>query len=277
MEIPMPRHVITRPEDNGWVRMLARFGFAAKGLVYVLIGALSLQAAFRGGGDTAGGREAVGVLGDQPFGQVLLFIVGIGLVGYALWREVLAIKDPGHVGHDAKGMAERVGWAVSGVISAGLALTAFQLALGRDTGGGGTETWVGKVMEQPFGGVLVGVAALAVLFVAAMQIRKAMRSRFARDLNTQLMSPPERTWVFRAARIGLVARGVVFGIIGMALGKAALAHDPGQSKDVDGALATVASSPFGATLLVVVAAGLVAYGVYMFFCTRYSKLAHPAA
>ncbi|WP_437680094.1 DUF1206 domain-containing protein [Sorangium sp. So ce131] len=260
------------------MRTLARVGFAAKGLVYVLIGALSLQTALRGGGQTAGGREAVGVIGEQPFGQVLLFVVGIGLLGYALWREVLAIKDPGHVGHDAKGTAERVGWAVSGVVSAGLALTAFQLALGRDSGrGGGSETWVGTLMEQPFGGVLVGLAGAVVIGVAVAQIRKSMKCRFARDLDTERMSSPERTWVFRMARIGLISRGVVFGIIGSALIKAAIAHDPGQSKDVDDALATLATSPFGTVLLVLVAAGLCAYGVYMFFCTRYSKLSHPAA
>ncbi|WP_437970031.1 DUF1206 domain-containing protein [Sorangium sp. So ce260] len=274
----MQPNLFTRPEDNGWVRTLARFGFAAKGLVYVLIGALSLQAAFSGRGGTAGGHEAVGVLGEQPFGQALLIVVGIGLLGYALWREVLALKDPGHVGHDAKGKAERVGWAVSGVISAGLALTAFQLALGRGGGGGdGSRTWVGKAMEQPFGGVLVGIAGIAVIAVAVQQIRKAMRSRFARDLSTQRMSPPERTWVFRMARVGLVSRGVVFGIIGAALIQAAIAHDPGQSKGVREALSTVATSPFGSVLLVLVAAGLCAYGVYMFFCTKYSKLAHPAA
>ncbi|WP_199694028.1 DUF1206 domain-containing protein [Sorangium cellulosum] len=276
MEFPVRREMFTRPENNGWVRTLARFGFAAKGVVYVLIGALSLQAAFSGGG-TAGGREAVGLLGEQPFGQALLFLVGIGLLGYALWREVLALKDPGHVGNDAKGAAERVGWAVSGVISAGLALTAFQLALGQDTGGDGSRTWVGKVMEQPFGGVLVGIAGLVVIGVAVQQLRKAMKSRFARDLSTEGMSPPERTWVFRMARVGLVSRGVVFGIIGAALIKAALAHDPGESKGVREALSTVADSPFGTALLVLVAAGLCAYGVYMFFCTKYSKLAHPAA
>ncbi|WP_437633952.1 DUF1206 domain-containing protein [Sorangium sp. So ce854] len=270
--------MIARPEHNGWVRALARFGFAAKGLVYVLIGALSLQAALSGGGETAGGREAVGVLGEQPFGQALLILVGIGLLGYALWREVLAIKDPGHVGHDAKGKAARVGWAASGVVSAGLALSAFQMALGEGGGAGdGHRTWVGKVMEQPFGGVLVGVAGLAVIAVAVHQLRKAMKSRFAKDLRTQDMSPPERAWVFRMARVGLVSRGVVFGIIGAALIKAALAHDPGQSKGVREALATVAASPFGTALLVLVAAGLCAYGVYMLFCTKYSKLAHPAA
>ncbi|WP_437726994.1 DUF1206 domain-containing protein [Sorangium sp. So ce861] len=277
MEIPVGQNMFTQPENNGWVRTLARFGFAAKGLVYVLIGALSLQAAFSGGGRTAGGHEAVGVLGEQPFGQALLIVVGIGLLGYALWREVLAIKDPGHVGHDAKGKAERVGWAASGVISAGLAITAFQLALGRGGGGDGSRTWVGKVMEQPFGGVLVAIAGLAVIAVAVQQIRKAMNSRFARDLSTQGMSPPERTWVFRMARVGLVSRGVVFGIIGAALIQAAIAHDPGQSKGVGEALSTVAASPFGPMLLVLVAAGLCAYGVYMFFCTKYSKLAHPAA
>ncbi|WP_159396878.1 DUF1206 domain-containing protein [Sorangium cellulosum] len=260
------------------MRTLARVGFAAKGLVYVLIGALSLQTAIRGSGETAGGREAVGVIGDQPFGQVLLFVVGIGLLGYALWREVLAIKDPGHVGRDAKGTAERVGWAISGVVSAGLALTAFQLALGHDSGrGGGTATWVGTLMEQPFGGVLVGLAGVAVIGVAVAQIRKSMKCRFARDLDTARMSPTERTWVFRMARGGLISRGVVFGIIGSALIKAAIAHDPGQSKDLNDALATVAASPFGTVLLVLVAAGLCAYGVYMFFCTRYSKLSHPAA
>ncbi|HEV2129901.1 MAG TPA: DUF1206 domain-containing protein, partial [Longimicrobiaceae bacterium] len=119
-----------------WVEGLARLGYAAKGVVYLIVGGLAAQAALGSGGQTTGSEGALSTILRQPLGQVLLGAVAVGLAGYALWRFVQAALDPEHRGTDAKGIAIRLGYAISGVIHAGLAIEAARMVLGNGGGSG---------------------------------------------------------------------------------------------------------------------------------------------
>src|SRR5690606_12620929 len=77
-------HYGARTAARPWVEKLARAGYAAKGVLYVTIGSLALMLAVGEGGQTAGSRDALAMLGQQPFGQILLFVMAVGLAGYAL-------------------------------------------------------------------------------------------------------------------------------------------------------------------------------------------------
>ena len=76
-----------------WIERLARFGYAPKGAVYLLVGLLAVQAAFGPGGKKTGTEGALVTLVQQPFGQILLGLVAFGLVSYAMWRLIEAIND----------------------------------------------------------------------------------------------------------------------------------------------------------------------------------------
>jgi hypothetical protein len=65
------------------------------------------------------------------------------------------------------------------------------------------------------------------------------------------------------ARAGFVARGLIYGIIGVLSAKLALGVG-GKLTDQQGALKTVAHQPFGKVLLVLVAIGLAGYAVWRF-------------
>jgi hypothetical protein len=67
------------------------------------------------------------------------------------------------------------------------------------------------------------------------------------------------------ARAGLIARGVVFGVVGLLALKLALGSG-GKTTSQQGALATIAREPFGAVLLVVVAIGLAGYAFWRLVC-----------
>src|SRR3954471_4807295 len=76
---------------------LARAGYAAKGVVYVLVGGLALLAAVGSRlpfdapeGATTGTRGALHRLVEQPYGKIILVAVAIGLAGYAIWCFVRA-------------------------------------------------------------------------------------------------------------------------------------------------------------------------------------------
>jgi len=264
------RQTARRAAHSDWVEILARLGYAAKGVVYMIVGVLAVQAAFGGGGQTTGGKGALRSLADEPFGQVLLWLLGIGLVGYAVWRFIQAGVDPEGKGTDAKGMAARIGYAASGVIHSGLALYAFRLATGSGGGGGGgTQTVTAKVLSNPFGAWVVGLAGVAVIVYGIKAAYRAYTRKYREKVAFGHLDRRARTLIDRAGRLGLSARAVVFGLIGIFLIKAAIQSDPSEARGLEGALDTLASQPYGPWLLGLVAIGLVCYGFYSLVKARY--------
>jgi hypothetical protein len=200
-----------------WTERIARLGFAAKGAVYMMIGALAILAASRNGGETTDTKGAVARIGEQPFGQVMLALIAIGLFGYALWRFLQAVVDTDGRGTDMKGIAMRVGGLISGVIHVGLAVFAFRLLLGNGSSGDGGESqqyWTAQVMAQPFGRWLIAAVGAAIVAVGFGQFVSAQRHKFIEHLRTGEMSASQRKWVKRAGEWGFSARGVVFAIVG---------------------------------------------------------------
>lgn len=254
--------------SKSWLEKGARFGHFTKGVLYGLIGALALSAALGAGGQVGGGEDAARVVGDQPFGQVLLVLIGIGLAAYSVWRFIEGIKDTEHEGSDGKGLAKRVGAVASGVVNGALAVAIFQMAFG-ESGGGGARSWVAKLLAQPFGGVLIGAVGVGIIVAGLAQFYKAYSKQFLEVLRVQAMSAKERRWVTRMGQVGYSARGVVFPLIGVALVKAALNHNPRETKGLGEALLEIASSSFGQALLTFVALGFLAFGAFMVASAKY--------
>lgn len=275
MAITHPR-AGTAEKARGWVEPAARAGYLTKGVLYMLVGVLAIQAVIGapGEGEVGGPGTAVRTIGEQPFGKVLLTIVGIGLFAYAAWRLVQAILDPeGNARDGAKAIAKRIGWGVSGVIHASLGVAALQMAMGeRASAGGGSSSWIGDVLAMPAGKAIVATAGAIVVLYALYEIYRAWTTDFTRQLQITRMSPTERRWAIRAGRVGLFARGVVFLIVGAGIIQAGLAARPGEARGVGGALQEIASQSSGAVLLVIVAIGLVAYGLFEVVEARYRRI-----
>jgi hypothetical protein len=257
--------------SRDWVEKGARFGHFTKGVIYGLIGALSLQVAIGSGGQVAGQREAVRMVEAQPFGVLLLIGIALGLFGYAVWRLIEGVKDTSHKGSDGKGIAQRGSAVASGLVNGALAVAVLQAALGSGDGGS-ARSWVGKVLEQPFGAVLLGLVGAGVVAAGVVQFWQAYSKQFLQDFRTSAMSPTERRWITRAGQVGYSARGVVFPIVGWGLLRAALSHDPGATRDTRQALIEIASSSYGQLLLGLVAVGLLAFGLFMLASARYRAI-----
>lgn len=131
-------------DTDEWIERLARFGYAAKGMVYVIIGWIALQAAFSGGGTATGGGGALRSIVNAPFGRVLLGIVAVGLLGYVIWRFVQAAIDPEGKGDDKEGIAKRIGYTISGLLYGGLMVQAARLAMGGAPGNSGGGAGAGS-------------------------------------------------------------------------------------------------------------------------------------
>ena len=256
-----------------WIERLARFGYVAYGVVYLLVGVLAVQAAFSGADQAAGQQGALRSILVAPLGRVLLCIIALGLLAYAAWRLYEGIMDPEDEGRDAKGMVKRLDHVLNGLFHGALAFTAGQLALGSGGGGGGSpDDWTATLMSQPFGRWLVVVAGVVIVGAGLYQFYKAYKADFWEKLETGEMSLREKRWTTHAGRLGYAARGVVFGVIGVFLIQAALQADPDEARGLGGALEALARQPFGPYLLGAVALGFVAYGLFMFVTARYRRI-----
>ena len=261
-------------QASPWLERFGRFGYAAKGVVYGLIGALAVQVAFGVGGQTTDSQGALQRIAQAPFGQVMLVAVGVGLVGYVLWRIIQAITDTENKGTDAKGIATRGGYFISGLIYAGLALSAFQIAFGSGGGGGDSSSQgrTAQLMAQPFGQWLVGIVGVIVVGVSLYELYRAYSAKFREKLKLQEMSRTEEMWATRLGRLGYAAHGLALGIIGAFIVVAAIQAQPQEARGLGGALSTLAQQPWGSWLLGIVALGLVAYGIFMLVLARYGRM-----
>ena len=257
---------------------LARFGYVAKGFVYGAIAILALLTAFSVGGntETTGTSGALEAISRQPFGQILLILIAIGLVGYVLWRLIQAIKDPDHKGTDAKGLFSRLGYLMSGLAYGGVAANAALLALGASNSGGSGDSskqdWTAMVMQQPFGRWLVGLAGAVTIGIGFYRIYKAYKIKFRKKLDLSELDRDRQKWLVNISRVGIAARGVVFIMIGFFVLQAAHQYNPQKVKGLDGALFTLTQQPFGKALLALMALGLISYSIYLLVQARYRNI-----
>lgn len=254
--------------------LLARIGFAARGLVYILIGWFALDVALHGG-ETTDNQGALGTLAAGPLGHMLLAICALGFVGYAVWRLTEAIMDPENRSRTLKGKFERLGYVLSGICHIMLATAAGRLALAqtaKQRGSPGDESaqgWSAWLLEQPGGEVLLVLVGILLLIVAAAQALKAYKARFD-DLGGDVPAPDYVRWI---GRLGYAARALVFSLIGWFIISAALNHDPDRAGGLGEALEQLRAQDEGALILSVVAVGLGLFGLFSLIEARYRRMA----
>lgn len=274
--VDMSRHNPAHGNIPDWLEKICRVGFFTKGVVYVTLGVLAAIAAFSAGGDVQGSKGTIATLGSQPFGQFLLYVLGVGLGAYALWRLLSAVFDPEQAGTGAKGILKRVGYGLSGAVHISLAVAAFQMASGSGSGSGsGRQSWIASLMQEPLGRWLVVLLGVFIVGVGLRQFKQTANGDFKKRLRLAQMSEELRKAVTTLGRAGFAARGVVFLIIGFMMAKAGLFSNPNQAVGVGGALRELASQTSGTIVLGIVAIGLAAYGAYMIVASRYRAIPAP--
>jgi hypothetical protein len=255
-----------------WVEGMARVGYAAKAVLYMTIGLLAAQAGLGSGGRTTDTHGALRVVHGVTLGRVILLIIAAGLVGYALWRLVEAVVDPERRGTGPKAVAVRIGFAARGLFHGALGVTALRLALGEGDAASGNEAkrWTARAFDAPGGELLVWLAAVGIAVYGLYQLYRAYVPKLGRHLELGSLEPRVRRWIVRVSRFGLAARGVVFCLVGFILARAAARHDPGQAGGLRESLRTLAG--IGHWPFVLVAIGLVAYGVYELVNAHYRRI-----
>lgn len=260
---------VARSDGFEW---LARAGFVARGLIYGIIGVLAVKLAVGAGGKTTNQQGAMRTIAQQPFGKVLLILVAIGLGGYALWRLIHALL--GHGPENSDTSFERVAALGSGIVYAGLCAVAVEILLGSGSsaGSGSAQKTTAGVFGWPGGAWLVGIAGIVLIGVGLFQGYRGLSKDFLKDSKTEQMSTRVRHWIESIGTVGHVARMVIFGLVGAFLIKAAVDYNSNRAVGLDGALAKLAHQSYGPFLLGLVAAGLVAFGLYSLSDARYRRI-----
>jgi hypothetical protein len=261
------REGVVRSSGFEW---LSRSGFVARGLIYAIIGVLALKLALGHGGKLTNQQGALHTVAHQPFGEVLLTLVAIGLGGYALWRFVRAALGRGPEGSD-KGF-ERVAALASGLVYLGMCVVAVRILAGSPKASTNPDQTTAGVLGWPAGTWLVGAAGLVLVGVGLYQGYRGLTKDFLADSKTEEMGPLTRTWIGWIGLVGHLARMVVFTLAGAFLVKAAVDYDPQAAVGIDGALAKLLHEPYGPLLLGVVATGLIAFAAYSLSDARFRRI-----
>lgn len=253
------------------VTIAGRVGMISYGIVHLIIGWLAAQVALGGGGEKADQQGAVEKIAEQPFGKALLVLVALGLVAFGVWQLYVAAQGYKWVSDNGKRLRKRIGAGSRGVIAVAIAIYAVKLLAGSgQQSGSGTQQkeFTAKLLELPFGRVLVAIVALAVIGVGVHRILKGVKKKFVNNLDLSKLPAEAVRLTTRLGQVGYPAKGIAIGIVGVLLGFAALHRNPDEAGGLDKALRTLAEQPFGPVLLFLVALGFVAYGVYCFAAAR---------
>jgi hypothetical protein len=258
------------------VELLARAGYGARGLVYLLVGAFAAMAALELRSDTAGAEDALQSFIDWPLGSVWLGAVGVGLAGFALWRLLQAVLDADRRGSKPKDLLFRAGQGASALLYAALAWSAWQALDGvgdlREGGGGGREAPAATLLDLPLGEWLLFGAALATAAAAAGNLAKAVSKRFGHELSC---GPNVRRWAVPVGRAGYAARGVIFTALAFILAEIGLDLAGADEGTVSAVLQELEGLPFGSALLVATGLGLAGFGLFGLVEARWRRIQVP--
>ncbi|TXD82109.1 DUF1206 domain-containing protein [Subsaximicrobium wynnwilliamsii] len=250
------------------IKKVAKSGYVSKGVVYFLTGVLAFGAASGLGGSSEGKLGVLEFLQKQAFGNVLLGIMGLGLLCYSFWRFYESIIDPEDIGSDAKGIGKRVGFFISALVYLGLGVFSIYQIVKPSGGGGNSKAKMIPLEVLPY--VFYAVAA-GLALKAVFQIVKAYKGDFLGKFQLESLSNINtRKTIKWLGYAGLVSRGIVVAIISYFFFRAA---DTASTQDIKGTSEAFAfmRESYGPWLVATVAMGLICFGLYMFIMAKYRK------
>ncbi len=257
-----------------FIRIIARVGFIAKGLVYFMVGLLALQTTIGIGGKTAGTKQALEEFIYQPFGSVLLIGCIIGLFAHAIWKILQSIIDPENRSKSKEVFLLRVVDFFTGLLYLSFSYAAWQIFRGLNiqSDSESTEIWVGKILELPFGKWLVLFIAFIIIVAGFYQFYSAYMANFDYRFDVQNMNKKERNTLRKLGQIGISAWGVVYCMLGVLFYQAAISFNAEEAGGLNDALNALGEQPFGVWILGTTAAGLMIYGIYLLILSYYHKI-----
>ena len=262
-------HAGRAAENSEWLDRAVRFGLVAYGIVHLLIAWVALQLAFGNTRRSASSKGAMHQLAAQPFGEVALWAVAIGLSVLVVWRLLEAAV--GHEEYDGfKRWRKRGTSLLKAIVYGGVALSAYKTAIGSgSSGSGGSKAFTAQLMAKSYGPLLVGVIGLAIIAYGGNTAWRGWKEKFLEHLDFEGRTGKDGRAFRWFGKVGYIAKGIAIGIVGVLFGYAALHRDSSKTGGLDQALHDVLRQPFGPYLLAAIAVGIGCYGLFCFARARH--------
>jgi hypothetical protein len=270
-------------KNTGKIAKIRSVGFFAKGMVYVLLGAMTFMAAFNFGGKISSTENVISFLIALPFGKVLIGTTSLGLFAYSLWRFYQVLKNPKDNDDDKnlKSGAKRVRYFYSGVLYGFIAYSFAKPLINDITGqsenkgsqsNGDEKAALWELLSHDWGKTLIWVIAAVVAGQAIQQLYIAYTAKFMKKIDNYPSIKNEYDFIKKAGKFGYAARGIVFAVISFFLVQVILQHNANAYKGTEGALQFLLSFSYGSLLLGAVALGLSGYGIFNIMVARHANL-----
>lgn len=249
--------------------LLARLGLTARGLVYLLMGALALLVA-NGSHLAVDQKNALSQLLRQPYGFLLVTCMAVGFAAYAVWR--LSEATFGVVGAGRR-VGPRLQSLLRGLIYASLAATTISLLMGsRQSQSMQQQGYARDVLAMSGGRWIVAGVGLCVAVTGAVMMEQGATAYFMRYFPRGSTSMRARNAIRLIGRIGTLSRGLIFVLAGALIVLAGWIYKPAKASGVDAAVNTIQAWPRGNLFLTCVAVGLLLFGVYGLCEARYRRI-----
>lgn len=257
-------------ENSPLLEHAIRVGLVAYGTVHLLIAWIAVQLAFGSDQGSASSKGALQELAKAPLGDVLLFVVAGGFAALVVWQVVEALG--GH--RDKRGrkrVLKRLGSALKAIVYGGLGLSALEVAMGGHSGRGGdnTQPMTARIMAMPAGPLLVAAVGLVVVGVGCRLVYRGFSEDFREQLDVRGHTGGSGSAYVKLGKVGHVAKGLAFFVVGGLFLWAAWTHDPRKSGGLDQALHELLRQPFGAAIIVALGVGFACYGLYAYAWARH--------
>jgi Domain of Unknown Function (DUF1206) len=263
-----------RAANSRTLEAAARAGFVARGAIYLLIGIIALQIGLGHGGQADRGG-AIGQIATKSYGTLVLWLLVVGFAGLALWRFSEAAF--GAVGPDGHKTSERLKSLARGILYSFFCISTLQLVTGASSsatanGNNQSQGVTARVMTHSGGRLLIGLVGVVVLVIGVLLAREGWTKAFLKRMNLGGAPAGTRTLVEKLGVVGGVARGAVTAMAGVFLVVAAARFSPSKAEGIDGSLRAFAHTPLGPYLLVLVALGFVAFGLFSWCEARWRRV-----
>lgn len=249
------------------------WGCICTGVVYTAIGVIAILSFFRikqGGADEG---SLMVYLNKFLVGKIFVWLILSGMVSYIVWRIYETINDPYGYGNDKKGIAKRIAIALSSLADALIASSALQALLGM---GGAVETGMptaergmaSRLLQESWGPWLLITGGVIALVTAFVQMGYVLSGAYKERLDIDFLSHWKQRVIHTLAWAGHFARGIILGIIGFFLVKAGVTKSGQYVVNTDKAFDFIGDH-VGHFWFLLVAAGTIGYGLFMFTLGRY--------
>lgn len=262
------RSAAREAEANPAFRVIARAGYAANGILHLLIGGLVIAVGF-GAREDSDQTGAFRALAAVPLGAAALWALAIGLVTLGAWHLLQAFAPRRftvwrRIGRIATEAPQGLIFVAVGLVSASVALGA------RPHAEQAAESLSEAVLTWPVGGFVLGAVGLAVAGVGIGFVWMGLRRSFHSKVRTP--DGPAGFALSALGVIGFAAKGVALIVVGVLVVVAAITVEPDTAGGLDGATSAVIALPAGPVLASLVGLGFLAYGAFTVFRARYARL-----